>query len=176
MQFCVAAFPNLSSHKSWINEFRAQNDPLARFIEPHITLVFPTSALTGEQLDGEISKLVKGVVPFRLALRSAMIMPEIGSMRNQAHIFLVPDEGFGSLVRLHDRLYSGRLKADLRLDIPFVPHLTIGAGINLKTAKALTDSLNAKDFEIGFTLQELFIVKIEEQNRERVISPPITLG
>lgn len=148
---------------------------MAQFVDPHVTLVFPTTALSNDQLNVEVSKLIEGIAPFKVILRSALLMPEIVSSRSQAHIFLVPDEGFGDLVRLHDRLYSGRLRPALRLDISFVPHLTVGAAIDLERAKNLVDQLNSKRFEIEFTVKELFVVKIEDGERDRRLSNPISL-
>lgn len=36
--------------------------------------------------------------------------------QDHAHAFLIPDEGFSDVVHLLDRLYSGPLADDLRLD------------------------------------------------------------
>ena len=43
------------------------------------------------------------------------------------HIFLVPDEGFSQIAALHDDLYLGVFASSRRADIPFIPHITIGA-------------------------------------------------
>ena len=102
-------------------------------------------------------------------------MPDSASSQKYAHIFLVPDEGFGHLIRLHDRLYSDRLNSELRLDIPFIPHLTVGSGLELQKAKALSDQLNAKAFQVEFELNELFVVKIEDQKIKRQILAQIPL-
>ncbi len=176
MKFYVAAFPDLGSHAKWIEEFRGRHDRVAKFVAPHITLVFPTSSLPQEQLRTEVLKLCKQVDPFRVTLRSAMVMPENLITEKRAHIFLVPDEGLGKILRLHDHLYSELLKTELRLDIPFVPHLTVGSGIELFDAKKLADHLNAKNFEITFNLDKISIVEIVDTEADRLVSSPIALG
>lgn len=176
MKLYVAAFPSLTERAHWIFDFRSKYDPVAKFVMPHLTVVFPTASFTAEELRHELSELVRGFTPFSVTLRSAILMPENASPSNHAHIFVVPDEGFGQMVRLHDRLYSGTLASELRLDIPFVPHMTIGAGLDLNKAKKIADDLNASDFEIQFDLNELFIVEITEQNADRRIGPSIPLG
>lgn len=176
MKLYVAVFPDLKSNFSWIEEFRTKHDPAAQFIEPHMTLVFPTTALSEAPLIDEISSLVKEFERFRVILRSAIVMPETETSGRHAHVFLVPDEGFSHLVLLHDLLYSGKLKSQLRLDIPFLPHLTVAAGVPPEAAKALTDSLNSKRFVIEFTVEAVSVVNIEDHGRDRKLSAPIMLG
>lgn len=101
-------------------------------------------------------------------------MPE-ASQTGMARIFLVPDEGFGSIVRLHDGLYSQGLKSAHRLDVPFIPHMTIGAGIELRQAKILVDRLNSQNFEVEFELSELSIVMIKDPKAERKILATLPL-
>lgn len=176
MKLYVAAFPNFAAQATWISDIRSKYDPVAKYVMPHLTLIFPTASFTAEELRHELSQLVRGFAPFRVALRSAILMPESASPSKHAHIFLVPDEGFGQMVRLHDRLYTGKLASELRLDIPFVPHMTVGADLDLTNAKTIADDLNSSDFEIRFDLNELFIVEITEQNADRRIGASIPLG
>lgn len=43
--YYVAYFPDLSNHER-ISQFRKKYDPRAEFVQPHITLVNPVSALS----------------------------------------------------------------------------------------------------------------------------------
>ena len=52
-----------------------------------------------------------------------MIIKDVFS--SLTHLFLVPNEGCSAFVILHDPLYTGSLTDSLRLDIPFISHLTI---------------------------------------------------
>ena len=58
-------------------------------------------------------------------------------------MFFVPDEGYGQISKLHDRLYRGILKQHLRLDIPYVPHIAIATNNDAQRIKALCDELNS---------------------------------
>jgi hypothetical protein len=58
----------------------------------------------------------------------------LGADESGSYVFLVPDEGSGALSLLHDRLYSGLL-ASLRIDLPYVPHITIGRCSERQKAK-----------------------------------------
>jgi 2'-5' RNA ligase len=74
------------------------------------------------------------------------------------NVFLVPDEGNSAILQLHDLLYGGPLAHELRLDIPFVPHLTIGRCRSLAEAKALSDALNAEPIRIPGSIREISVV------------------
>ena len=176
MKLYVAAFPNLGFKDQWIHEKRSKYDPVAKFIPPHLTLVFPSTAFNIDELRQETSKLVRGFEPFRVVLRSAIVMPEVGNSRSHAHVFLVPDEGFSQIVRLHDRLYSGILANELRLDIPYIPHLTVAAGLHLTHAKSVADDLNGMKFQITIEISGVNIIEIREQESDRFIDHPIPLG
>ena len=52
------------------------------------------------------------------------------------------------VVHLHDRLYTGPLADELRLDLPFLPPVGIANAPNLGACKAIVDDLNAEEFEI----------------------------
>lgn len=162
----AAFFPKFSSCDAWVSSFRSQHDAKASLVEPHLTLVFPTSNFSEGDLLQEFRKLSVGLEPFNMVFKTAMIMPEAGDS-NEGHIFLVPDEGFGAAIRLHDKLYSGILNSELRLDIPFVPHITIGSELELRKAKGFVDELNKREFHIEFEVDHFEIVQIEEASADR---------
>ena len=79
-----------------------------------------------------------------------------------AYVFLVPDEGYSGISLLHDRLYTGVLQPFLKLDVPFVPHITIGTMKNRVAAKALCDKLNRHGVRIEGSLRALTIGALED--------------
>ncbi len=167
--YYVAFFPDLSSHR-WISEFRNANDPKAELVQAHITLVNPISDFPLEKLKNEVAATVKKIRKFKAVFRSSLIMPEVDKSRSHlASIFLVPDEGFSSIIRLRYQLYEGDLNPFLRLDISFVPHITIGLSTDLQKAKKLVDAINSKPFEVVAEVDQISIVEIESANVDRSI-------
>jgi 2'-5' RNA ligase len=166
----AAAFPKLDA--SWISDFRDEHDPLASLIEPHVTLVFPSDQLSEKIFSQAIQAAVSRSPSFQAIFRSAILMPE----DDRAYIFLVPDEGFSRIVKLHDQLYAGQLAPSLRLDIPFVPHITIGSRLGLKSAKTLVDRLNAEPFEIHTTIDHVQIAAIDDPGGARKLLDRFPLG
>ena len=58
------------------------------------------------------------------------------------YVFLLAEEGHQELLALHDALYDGILAGHRRRDIPFVPHLTVGAHPQLGECERIANQLN----------------------------------
>jgi 2'-5' RNA ligase len=173
-KYYVAYFPGFSEDH-WVTKFRHKNDKKSQLVPPHITLLLPLEMKSGNELRLDVERTTADFSKFKVRFKSAMVMPENGSNGLTSYVFLVPDEGFGDVLRLHDRLYSGRFSEYLRLDIPFVPHMTIGSNLNLLDAKKRTDELNAIQFSLDFTVDRLSIVEIDDPAKERIVFSTVLL-
>src|SRR5436309_1689404 len=108
---------------------------------PRFTLVFPGTALEQPAFIHEVTAAIAGLKRIEFCLRSAMVVPnaEVRSF----HVFLVPDEGFAAILKLHERLHHGALAARLRPEVPYIPHITAASEPEFAAARALAVSLNA---------------------------------
>jgi len=86
----------------------------------------------------------------------------------------VPDEGGAQIATLHDRLYAGALRPHLRSDIPFVPHMTIGAVQDLQFAERLAKELGVGSRTVRGVVGDMELVDVAE-HRVRSITT-FTLG
>ena len=68
---------------------------------------------------------------------------------------------YSNIIKLHDKLYSGKFYGNLRFDIDFIPHIGIGNSEDIHLCKKRIDQLNATDFLIEGNVHELDIVKYE---------------
>jgi 2'-5' RNA ligase len=140
-RLAVVAYPILdeADHR-WIESIRVEHDPQAGLIGVHFTLVFPAEA-DHESVGAHVRSVVGPAGPIRFAAH------EIRAVRDPSggggHVLLVPDEGYGELVALHDRLYEGPLLDLLRRDIPYVPHMTVAAYPVFDRCEALARELGA---------------------------------
>jgi 2'-5' RNA ligase len=168
MALLVVAYPLLSPpDDAWIQAIRAQYDvERYRMIAPHFTLVFPTVAIEHSILLAHITEQTIGVSPLAFTLRCAMAVSD--PLSATTHTFLVPDEGYSALVKLHDRLYTGVLTAALRLDLPFIPHITIGTAADLWTCKQLADLVNQQDIRIRGRIEWLSLLTYEHNRVETI--------
>jgi len=172
MSLCVVAFPAMSEADSqWIQAIRARYDPQYDEIAPHVTLLFPTEAFELDELAAHVEDVARDVEAFDLKIRCAL--PYQGPLSSRFYLFLVPDEGFSNLVRLHDQLCQCAYPDRTRIDVPFIPHVTVGVFDDGTECKRTADRLNLQRFEISSRVSALSIVPGEG---DAVVHRQILLG
>ena len=164
------AYPLLSAaDKAMIGEFRAVHDVRnALLVEPHFTLVYGTMGVAPDDYLKHVERIAASSHSFRFHCRYAAL----GANGNADtwHVYLVPDEGNSDLSRLHDRLYMGLLASHLRLDLQYVPHMTIGTCSDAEKAKALCDEVNAGALSIAGTIGSLTVTLLVDSKIQNLQS------
>jgi 2'-5' RNA ligase len=143
MNVAIVAYPRLGEEdRQSIESFRRRYDPQVSRIALHFTLVFPVETAPDE-LAPEIEAIATSTEPIRFAIRRAVVMPD-DLVANRCNIFLVPEEGGTQIATLHDRLYEGVLRPHLRSDIPFLPHITVGAAQDARLAEGWAEAIDVQ--------------------------------
>lgn len=158
MQIAVVAYPNYCNDDyELIEQIRFKHSPLIQYepMKPHFTLVFPTSAEL-DTVKSHIKSIANQIIRFDFKIRCTIIMPARNA--KGSHLFLVPDEGFSRIIRLHDMLYTGVLASHLLRDIPYIPHITIGYSDNIEVIQEISMEINGNDYEISGTLDKLTLI------------------
>lgn len=162
MAYLVVAYPRISEKDfTWIQKYRSENDP--RFFEvvkPHLTLVFPVFDMAKEDFLKEVKSQAVDIKKFDFELNVATI--NLDFSKEYYHEFLVPEKGYASVVKLHDKLYSGALSKYLRFDIDFIPHVGIGNSADVKELKDRVDSLNSTGISITGVIDTLDVVEYKD--------------
>jgi hypothetical protein len=137
---------------------------------PSFTLVFPGADAVTDVIK-HVETICMTSPRIKFCLRSAMIVPE--PRTGWFHVFLVPDEGFGAIVRLHDRLHVGPLACCLRPEMPYLPHVTVATTKEFDDARRIMGSLNAKDLAIVGHLDELEVLARDSAEPRRIARVPL---
>ncbi|HEX8181434.1 MAG TPA: 2'-5' RNA ligase family protein [Pyrinomonadaceae bacterium] len=168
MALLVLAYPHLGPVDfAWLQALRAQHDErYFSFVAPHVTLVFPVKGVEWGGFSRHVRRRAAGVPPIRFVARCAIVVAD--DARQFSHVFLVPDEGFSEIVKLHDRLYTDLLAPELRLDITFIPHLGVGNAKDARACKLLADELNAQNFCLAGLIDTLDVVWYEHNKVETI--------
>jgi len=158
MSLLVLAYPQLEKKEyDWIQSFRKKYDErYYNLVEPHFTLVFPVDNIEQNVFINHVSKAAKKFKEFYFVLRCSQIVKD--SFSDYTDVFLIPEEGYRIFVKLHDELYSGILENELRLDIPFIPHLGLANSKDPKKCKLLADEINSTNPEIFGAINKLDVV------------------
>ena len=161
MSLLVLSYPSISQNDfNWIQKIRAKHDVLHyKIVAPHFTIVFAVDDMSRKDFIKHVKNKIKGFTKSSFVLRSAAVVKDAFS--EHTHVFLVPDQGYSEIVKLHDTLYSGQLASELRPDIPFIPHITVGNSINPQFCRTLADDLNRQSITIKGRIEKLDVVQYE---------------
>ena len=155
MLYCIAP-PILSkADDERIARIRHLHDPLAGKVGPHVTLVFGVTGVRASLFGAHVAGVAAQAEPFPLRFVRAEAVRSHTDHRT--HVFLLPEDGT-AVVALHAALHTGLLAPARRTDIPFIPHMTVGAFDRHEPAVALADALNAKGIDIPAGFDRLAVV------------------
>jgi 2'-5' RNA ligase len=159
-RLAVVAYPTLSGEdRRWIEDIRARYDPLASRIAAHFSLVFPTEVAEAP-LVAQVRSALRSAEPIPVVLRRAAAFPDaIGSGYK---VFLVPEEGHRELVAVHHELYDGALAAHRRRDIPFVPHVTVGAHQQMGECERMANQINDERRIVRAWINSVDVIEVAE--------------
>jgi hypothetical protein len=162
----VIGYPELSpADLAWIQTIRKEHDPHFELVGPHFTLVFATEKLSRDELTAHVHSQTGDFGSVSFVLRSSIVVKDVAD--GSSYLFLVPDEGYRQIVRLHDLLYTGSMADEPRLDIPFIPHVTAGIFENAGQSGAVADSLNSQGFQIE---GQLSVVDVVSYDNDRIVT------
>ena len=160
MSLLAVTYPEINkSDYQWIQDIRKKYDPkYFNVVEPHITLVFSTDKLSLEKFEEHIKNKLSGFNSFEITFDTLKLVED--DSKTFYHVFLVPTKGFDEINEIHDLLYEDGLASELRLDIPFIPHLGIGTGNKAEMTKLL-DLLEKEKFSIDGIIEKVSIVEYD---------------
>jgi 2'-5' RNA ligase len=158
----TVCYPEVQSEAlSFMEQFRQEHDlPYRDVVAAHFTMVFGCKTVELPDYTNHIAAVARQSEPIRFSCRYAMLGAD--DFDDTAYVFLVPDEGYSGISLLHDRLYTGLLQPFLKLDVPFIPHITIGTIKDRSAAKTLCDELNRNGVCIEGSLRALTIGALED--------------
>lgn len=162
MTLYTLAYPVLSDgDNAFIQAYRTEYDrTYVDMVAHHFTLAFGSDDISLDTYKTHVQSIAALSEPITFVCQYAMLgtAPEA----DLAHVFLVPDAGYGAISRLHDALYAGPLKNHLRLDIPFTPHITIGTMADAKLAKKLCDELNETSVSVEGRVEQISVCELKD--------------
>jgi len=122
---------------------------------PYFTLVFPGVQLAPEVFARQIRKNAGDIPRIRFRLRSALVVPETAV--NRFHVFLIPDEGFGAILKLHEALHVGPIEAAIRPETPYLPHITVATSPDRKVVRDVARALNQGGIDVSGHIDSLTV-------------------
>jgi 2'-5' RNA ligase len=154
------AYPSVSeTHSEFMEDIRRQHDGQYELVKAHFTLLFGHSDIEERMYLDHVREVAELARTTAFVCRYAMLGAD--NAADRAYVYLVPDEGYSGISLLHDALYRQVMAPLLRLDIPYVPHITLGSSTDRKAMKALCDRLNETNLSIHGSLNALTVAAQE---------------
>jgi 2'-5' RNA ligase len=119
--------------------------------------VFPVEAPLADVL-AQAESAAGATRAFPFTLRTARAVRDASGAGG--HVFLVPEQGTQEVVVLHAALYSGALSWAHREDIPYVPHITVGAYADFDRCEALAHELEDGQINMSGRVDRVSVVEI----------------
>ena len=147
-----------------IDRIRAEYDPLAKLVRPHITIVFPfENGMSNEEIERVLVRRLNDIEPFEIVLTG------ISMQKNKFGNSLLLDvqKGAENICYFHDVLYKNEFK-QFDSGIEYKPHITIG---KFQTEKELNIAYsNLKNMAESFTtIVDMISVEMIGKNEESII-------
>ncbi len=161
MAYLLLAYPDMDrSDYDWIQSIRKKHDKrYFDVVQPHITLVFSTNKLSLDEFIQHAKEKTKGFQAFEIRLDSAKVVED--DSKEFFHTFLIPSKDFDDINKIHDELYTGLLESELRHDIPFIPHVGIGASNDQQEAVGVVSEVTNANKPIVGSVSKLTIVEYD---------------
>jgi len=175
MSYVVIAYPDISQKNfEWIQSVRQKNDPaMFNVVKPHVTFIFPTSKLDINSLIEHVRTQISGFKSVTVNFDSTKVVED--DSKTYFHTFLVPSEGFDEIIQLHDKLHTDELKSELRLDIPFIPHLGIGTNEKQEPMQTLAKDIAKQNLAIQGKLTHLTVVEYANNKVKDIAKLPLVV-
>jgi 2'-5' RNA ligase len=167
MQYLVVTFPNIKPFDfERIERYRRKYDnQFFKIIKPHFTLFFPAIVNESTFID-EISSRSKGLTKVQFVIEKAVIHKD--ELSENIFIYLIPGRGFGEIIFMHERMYSGSLTAHLKTEIEYVPHITLARTKTVDEANEISQGWNTTSSQIEGVIEQISILRYSNDQIEVV--------
>lgn len=159
----IMIFPEFDNGEE-IQKIRKEYDPLADLVPYHITLVFPFDEpdLSNQALSAFLAEKLNSTKPFYIRFK--------GLSQEDSYLFLDCLEAAKKIRDLHDWLYEGTLSKQLRSDIPYKPHITVGHCQDIASAKnALSNLQIQQELEFKGWVDRISVEEIGPNDESLII-------
>jgi 2'-5' RNA ligase len=160
----ILIFPKFSNIDI-VNQIREKYDPLAKLIDPHITLVFPFECdLSNDEIHHILDNRLDSFSSFHLILSG--VRKHISN--DGFYLFLGIKQGKNEVVTIHDILYKFEFKV-FDVGIPYIPHITLGKFSNEALLDEVFKSISKLKLEFEAYIDTISVEKIDKDGKSIII-------
>jgi 2'-5' RNA ligase len=158
--FVIAPLALAPADAQHVDAIRRAHDPQHGLTPPHFTLVFGAKGAGVAEATAHVAMVATTTAPIAFRLDRALA--------NDDYLFLMPAEGEAGLRALHRALHAGPFAGDLRTDMTFAPHVTVGVLKTPAQAAELAEIMGRRPLNIAGRLEHLDLVAFDGARVEAV--------
>jgi 2'-5' RNA ligase len=163
MIICGVIFVSEEVEKA-IGEPYKRCNPIASYVRPHLTLLFPLETeLQSSEVCAHLESVTSQIDMFDIGLDGVRLRPE------DLLIYLGVSEGAEELHSLYRELYEGHFKRFLDPTRAFYPHLTVGRFETEAEMSSAYDELRGFRPELSFVARRLSLLERKAPHRWEAI-------
>ncbi len=155
----VLAYPRFDAAvMQSLDAFRGKHEPArARLVAPHITLVFGVRTTSAEDIAALCAQVARQTKAIATEFASAEISYD--PFEKTHKISLLCSKGADLLTALHRKLYEGPHLHEFDPEMPYRPHMTIGASVE-RSKLHVADTASIGTFPITANIDDLAVVRL----------------
>ncbi|NIA71400.1 2'-5' RNA ligase family protein [Pelagibius litoralis] len=155
----VLTYPKFEIHTTQVlDQFRAQNEPeRAKLVAPHLTLMFGVKGVEPQEIVTLCRDVVEAMPQFQVTLDRFEM--DYDSIEKTHKIYLLCGKGREQVIALHEALYQAKYRSQLRLGIPYQPHMTVATNKDQSALKA-TKLSSLGELPIAGTIEKIDVVAV----------------
>lgn len=146
-----------------LQTWRVKHQPHGFHIPAFLGLVHHPHELSDEDFIAHVREVAARMRPFPLTLSYALPVMWDGQ---QAHVFLMPEQGASDLWRLHRALFSGTLAPWMPDAGFFLPHLLLASYSMPQMALTVADQWNSREAPLHAQVLTLAVLRKEASRLE----------
>ncbi len=168
----VLAYPEFEPNVAEsINRFRFAHEPeRARLVPPNVTLVFGLRNAHPQHLLAFCKGVAGLVSPFAVDFSASDVVYD--PFEKTHKLLLLTSKGKRALTALHQQLYNGPQRAELNLDTPYLPHMTVATHEDRTIIERL-DVAALVAFPISGTVRAIQVVKVADNTLHLLRTIPL---
>ena len=167
----VLAYPEFEPNSArQINHFRSRHEPeRAKLVPPHVTLVFGLKDRNPRDILTLCERVVENARRLTIEFTSSELAYDPFEHRHK--LLLLCGKGGDALISLHNQIYDGLHRIELKPGIGYRPHMTVATHVDRAIIERL-EVVEVGTFPISATINSLEMVELAHGNLNNLASIP----
>ena len=163
----IFSIPTLNEKNlKWVECLRGRYSPgQVKTLLPHFTMLSTERQIQCNELENLLNEISMHHQKINFTIHRALAMPPLNG-HDSWYAFLVPDQGFSDLSKLHASICCKRFNLSDEQLFPFIPHITVGLFSEKTACLNAIDEINAGYISLSGNVDEISAAQVSDDGVE----------